>query len=321
MSDVSPPAEATEHPADDRSAQPKKPRVWWRVLRSVLLTYVLIVVVMTVLQRSLIYHPRTEGRLLAGEDYQIDGGVYDFEFHAADGETLNGWHYCRHLHPADTPEALAEELKSSPCVVLYFPGNAGNRSGRVYQCQMLAEFGSDVLIADYRGFGDNPGSPSEGALISDAHRLWDYVTEECGVPHDRIVLYGESLGGGVAVRLAADESRAGTPPGGLVIRSSFSSLGDVGQSHYPFLPVKWVLLDQFDSESHICDINCRYLHIHGDQDEVVPYECGKRLYDAAPPECDKCFVTLEGAGHNDIYDQPDSYVKFSRELRKWLEEE
>jgi fermentation-respiration switch protein FrsA (DUF1100 family) len=319
MSDASSTPVAAEQPADDRSAQPKKTRVWVRILRSTLLTYILIVVVMTVLQRSLIYHPRKANELSAASYDIAPEAVYDFEYHGADGESLNGWYFRRNMQPAENAAETTTQLKDSPQVVLYFPGNAGNRSSRVERCRMLAEFGADVLIADYRGYGDNPGSPSEDVLISDAHCLWDYVTGECGVPHGRVILYGESLGGGMAVRLAADLSRAGTPPAGLVIRSSFNSLGDVGQTHYPFLPVKWVLWDQFDSESHICDINCRYLHVHGDRDEVVPYECGKCLFDAAPDDCDKCFVTLEGAGHNDIYVRRESFVKFSRELRQWLE--
>ena len=308
-----------EQPADEPSSEPKQRPVWFRMLRSALLTYVSIVVVMTVMQRSLIYHPLTAEALNAGSTGSVPSGVYDFAFRGADGTPLNGWYFRRYMRSAESGEEMTKQLTDSSRVVLYFAGNAGNRSARVDQCEMLAAFGADVLIADYRGFGDNPGSPSEDVLIADAHCLWDYVTGECGVPHERIILYGESLGGGMAVRLAADQSRAGTPPAGLVIRSSFNSLGDVGQSHYPFLPVKWVLWDQFDSESQICDIDCRYLHVHGDRDNVVPYECGKSLFEAAPEGCDKCFVTLEGAGHNDIYARPESFVKFSRELRQWLE--
>lgn len=319
MSDAPTASAAAEQTSDDQIPQPKKTRAWVRLFRSVLLTYVLIVVVMTVLQRSLIYHPRTAHALNAGQTESVPEAVYDFEYRGADGESLNGWYFRRFMQPAETAEKITKQLNDSPQVVVYFPGNAGNRASRVDRCEMLARFGADVLIADYRGYGDNPGSPSEEILISDAHCLWNYVTEECGVAHDRIILYGESLGGGMAVRLAADQSRAGTPPAGLVIRSSFNSLGDVGQTHYPFLPVKWVLWDQFDSESHICDIDCRYLHVHGDRDEVVPYECGKRLFAAAPAACEKCFVTLEGAGHNDIYARRDSFVKFSQELREWLQ--
>lgn len=321
MSDASSTRATAERPADELPAKPGQTLVWVRILRSALLTYILIVVVMTVLQRSLIYHPRHSSQLSAAQNEIVPEGVYDFEYQGADGESIKGWYFRRNMQPAETAAKITRQLIDSPQVVLYFPGNAGHRGSRVESCRMLAEFGADVLIADYRGYGDNPGSPSEEALISDAHCLWDYVTEECGAPHDRIILYGESLGGGMAVRLAADQSRAGTPPAGLVIRSSFNSLGDVGQTHYPFLPVKWVLWDQFDSESHICDINCRYLHVHGDRDKVVPYECGRRLYAAAPDHCDKCFVTLEGAGHNDIYARRDSFVKFSRELKKWLEGE
>ena len=200
--------------AADQSARPKQARAWLRIVRSGILTYLLLLALMTMLQRSLIYHPRTAGELNAGLHQEVPGGVFDFEFQGADGTSLNGWLYRRNLPRAESPESALEALDDSPCVVLYFPGNAGNRSTRIYPCQMLAELGCDVLIADYRGFGDNPGSPSEDVLIADAHSLWNHVRETCGVPHNRIVLFGESLGGGPAVRLAADLSRAGTPPAG-----------------------------------------------------------------------------------------------------------
>ena len=293
--------------------QKPRPPVWKRILRSAALCYLILLVILLVFQRDLIYHPTRADRLSASDAASLVA-VHDFTFAGDDGETLRGWHFSRALS-----DSHPEDLSDSPRVILYFPGNAGNRSTRVTRCEMLANFGRDVLIADYRGFGDNPGSPNEENLINDALALWQHVTGEVQVPHDRIVLYGESLGGGVATQLAAKQSKNGTPPEGLIIQSSFNSLGDVAYSHYPIFPTSLLLFDQFDSASHINDITCRYLHIHGDCDEVVPYECGQKLFEAAPDEIDKTFVTLKDAGHNDLYSAPSNFVPFSRALKSWFE--
>jgi pimeloyl-ACP methyl ester carboxylesterase len=293
----------------------KRTPIWKRILRSAILCYVLLLLILVIFQRDLIYHPTKNEKLSQAGAMGVLADVHHFEFAGADGVTLHGWHYSRALS-----DSHPEDLSDSPRVVLYFPGNAGNRSYRVTPCEMLANFGCDVLSADYRGFGDNPVSPTEETLISDAMALWKHANEEMKIPHDRIVLFGESLGGGVAVQLAAEQSRQGTPPEGLVIQSSFNSLVAVAQSHYPIMPAKWLLRDQFDSASQVGEIECRYLHVHGDIDRVVPYSCGRALFEAASDDIDKTFVTLENAGHNDLYSDPKNFVPFSRAIKEWLED-
>lgn len=302
-------------PQQTEETEKRRTPLWKRLLRSVVLGYVLLVVILLVFQRDLIYHPTRADRLPASEAMSGAPGIHDFEFSGADGSILHGWHYSRH-----SGDSHPEDLSESPRVVLYFPGNAGNRSYRWAACLMLSDLGCDVLIADYRGFGDNPGSPSEETLISDAMSLWNHAIEEMKVRHDRIVLFGESLGGGVATQLAATQSRNGTPPEGVIIQSSFNSLADVAQSHFPFVPAKLLLWDQFDSASQIDDIQCRYLHLHGDRDEVVPYACGRDLFASAPADIEKKFVTIKDAGHNDLYADPNNFVPFSRAIREWLDE-
>jgi fermentation-respiration switch protein FrsA (DUF1100 family) len=161
-----------------------------------------------------------------------------------------------------------------------------------------------VFIFDYRGYGDNSGSPSEEMLAADARAIWNYATQERDVLPNRLILYGESLGGGVAVRLAAELSQADAAPAGLIVRSTFSSLVEAGEYHYPLLPVRLVLVDRFDSVDRIPDVTCPILQLHGARDSIMPIELGRRLFAAAPQGSStgiaKHFVELRNAGHNDV---------------------
>ena len=156
----------------------------------------------------------------------------------------------------------------------------------------LARHGIASLLFDYRGYGGNPGTPSEKGLASDARAALRYVASRRDVDGDRIVYFGESLGSGVAVGLALEQ-----PPFALILRSPFTSLVDVGRVHYPFLPVALVLRDRFPSLARIASLQRPLLVIATDRDEVVPIAQSERLYNAATSP--KRLVIIEGAGHND----------------------
>jgi len=130
------------------------------------------------------------------------------------------------------------------------------------------------------------------------------VTGKREVKPSNVVLLGESLGGGVATRLAAEVCAAGPPPGGLILRSTFSSLADVAAHHFWWLPVRMLLVDRFPSAERIASVTCPVLVIHGTADTIVPLDYGRRLFDAAPQTSSqsvaKTFAALRGAGHNDI---------------------
>jgi hypothetical protein len=189
-------------------------------------------------------------------------------------------------------------------LALFFSGNAANRRYRVSEFQVLTDLGCDVFLFDYRGYGDNAGSPSEEKLVADARTIWSYTTEDRNVSPERIILYGESLGGGVAVRIAAEMCQAGTPPAGLILRSTFSSLVDAGAYHYPWLPVRLLLIDRFASIDHIALVTCPILQVHGARDTIMPISLGRRLFDAAPHRSAsglaKRFIELQNAHHNDV---------------------
>lgn len=172
--------------------------------------------------------------------------------------------------------------------VLVLPGNAGNRSSRAPLATALSEAGLAVLLLDYRGYGGNPGAPSEDGLLADARAGHAYLARRVGP--GRVSVYGESLGAGVAVALAAEH-----PPRALVLRSPFTSLAAVGAVHYPFLPVRLLLRERFDVLGGVGAYDGPVLVVAGEADTIVPVEQSRRVADAA----DARVVTVPGADHND----------------------
>jgi fermentation-respiration switch protein FrsA (DUF1100 family) len=201
-------------------------------------------------------------------------------------------------------KSLRRELSEGRPFVLYFSGNAGHRAYRHDDVQVLTRAGADVLICDYRGYGDSSGEPSEEGLARDAQAIWQSATTDYEVAPSRIVLFGESLGGGVAIRLASELEKKQSPPRGLILRSTFNSLPDTAAYHFPWLPVRWLLFDRFPSESRIRDVMCPILQFHVCRDSVVPLALGQKLFAAAHNQSAsgvaKRFVELLIADHNDV---------------------
>jgi uncharacterized protein len=200
-------------------------------------------------------------------------------FPTADGLTLNGWFV--------TPIATTPDF-----TVLVFNGNAGNRAFRAPLADALVRANLAVLLFDYRGFGGNPGAPTEEGLRRDARAARDYVIGRAGVNRDRLVYFGESLGTAVAVELAAEH-----PPAAVVLRSPFTSMTDVGRHHYPVLPVRWLLRDRFDTINRIPHVRAPVMVICGDADSIVPIAHTRRVFEAAGNP--KRLLVIEGADHND----------------------
>jgi uncharacterized protein len=171
-------------------------------------------------------------------------------------------------------------------------GNAGDRSMRAGLAVAFNRAGFSVLLFDYRGYGGNPGDPSEDGLAADARAAQQWLARQPDVDPRRIAYFGESLGAAVAVGLAVQ-----SPPAALVLRSPFTSLPDVGAVHYPWLPVQRLLLDRYPSIDRIASVSAPVLVIAGDRDDIVPTSLSRRLYDAAAEP--KRFVLVPGAGHND----------------------
>jgi len=192
--------------------------------------------------------------------------------------------------------------------VLFLPGNAGNRSLRAPLAAALAARDIDVLLLDYRGYGGNPGRPSADGLLADARAARRFLADRETGP---LVYFGESLGSGVAARLASED-----PPDGLVLRSPFTTLADVGARHYPFLPVRLLLRDDVDVKAHVARYDGPVLVVAGDRDSIVPTEQSRAVAEAAGAE----LLVVAGADHNDRAlldgdEMIDAVVRFARAVR------
>lgn len=183
-------------------------------------------------------------------------------------------------------------------VLVYFHGNAGHLGFRAEKLRAYLDAAFGVLIVEYRGYGGNPGRPTEAGLYADGRAALDFLEAE-GVPRDRLVLYGESLGTGVAVRLAAERGED-QPVGAVVLEAPYTSIAAVAQRHYFYLPAYWLVKDRFDAEAWIGRIDAPLYVFQGERDSIIPIRFGRALFEAArePKEA----KWLPRAGHNDLYD-------------------
>ena len=228
------------------------------------------------LVRRLIYFP--DPRPVAPAAHAI-AGARDVTLQTADGLALSAWF---------VPAAGLEDTGKA---VLLAPGNGGNRAGRAEFAAELSRRGLAVLLMDYRGYGGNPGHPSEGGLAADADAAVE-VLAELGYPRQRNLYFGESLGSGVVAALQVRH-----PPAGMVLRSPFTELADVGAHHYPWLPVRALLRDRFPVEEHLAASDVPVTVIYGDRDSVVPSALSARVADRAPSLAER--MVLADADHND----------------------
>jgi hypothetical protein len=263
-----------------------------------LLLVVAVLVLVWAGQRRLMYFPLGGVPDLATASLPAAEAV---TFTTEDGVELGGWFVPAAGQPTgDT--------------VIVFNGNAGHRGYRAPLARALAARGIATLLFDYRGYGGNPGSPSEEGLAADGRAVRAYVTQRPGVDAERIVLFGESLGTAVAVRLAAEHR-----PAALILRSPFTSMSDIGGHHYPFLPVRWILRDRYPSIDRIARVGCPVLVVAGERDEVIPFSHSERLYHAAREP--KRLLQIKGARHNDLSllagaELVDAVVEFLSQKRK-----
>lgn len=288
---------STPKPVDvDNAVLTSKRKVWIRRFRRWLVLYVVVPYVVLVLgfavfQRRLLYRPTVVDAISPQDSRMPSEQVKQLEVTTHDGLKLSGWLLLPYDHSG------AERL-----LVLYFPGNAENRIAHAPDCRDFTSLGADVAIFDYRGFGDNPGSPSQKDIAADARTIWKHLTQDLGLPAERIVLFGESLGGGVATRLASELCQNGTPPAGLIVASTFSSMTDTVAWHYPYFPVRMFLLDRYPSDDRITEVTCPIVCLHGTEDKIVPIELAEKLFAAAPETSasgvKKRFIASPGMGHN-----------------------
>lgn len=258
----------------------RQPRRIWRGVGIVLFVLTVLVVVLVALssslQRSLIYFPDASKVPPAAE---VLPGARDVVLRTEDGLELGAWF------------VPAEERRDRELAVLYAPGNGGNRAGRAGLAQELSRRGFTVLVMDYRGYGGNPGTPSEDALAADALAAARALEDE-GYPPERTIYFGESLGTGVVAALASHH-----PPAALALRSPFTELADVGAHHYPWVPVRLLLRDRYPVLEHVRDSAVPVTVIRAARDSVVPTHLSHQVAGAAGTLVEE--VVLEGVDHND----------------------
>jgi pimeloyl-ACP methyl ester carboxylesterase len=265
----------------------------WRMARICLLLCACFMGYVMLFEDSFIYFPSKypagvwEREKLQVREGQIVAQIEDVQLVAADGVRLHGWYAAPHIGRGGG--GALEPIKTDR-TLLYLHGNGGNISHRFDIVNELMKLPVNVLIIDYRGYGKSEGRPSEAGLYTDARAAWDHLTTARGVPAKSICLFGESLGGAVAVDLASKVNA-----GGLIVQSSFTSIADMAAQVLPFVP-SLIIRTKMDSLSKIAQVSSPKLFIHSQADEIIPYRLGRRLFDAAGEP--KRFYEVKGASHN-----------------------
>ena len=254
--------------------------------------YLLLVGVTWVMQAGMLYLPHVAGRELVATPNAIGLDYKEVTLETSDGVRVHGWF---------VPGA-------SQRVLIYFHGNAGNISHRLHSIRQFHELALSVFIIDYRGYGQSGGKPSETGLYRDAEAAWGYLTGDRGVAPENIILFGRSLGGSVASWLAVKEN-----PGALIVDSAFTSVPDIGQEAYPFLPVRLLSRFQHATREHVAKATCPVMVIHSRDDEIIPFHHGEAIFSAAQEP--KTFLEIRG-GHNDA--QMTSLATYHAGLQSFL---
>lgn len=250
-------------------------KMLWTLFGTLALVYGGISALLFFFQENLAYYPEL-GRAIQSTPRDHGLAYEALTLSTPDGERLDAWFVPK-------PQARG--------AVLVLHGNAGNMSHRMDTIAMFHRLGYSVLIFDYRGYGRSTGYPSEEGLYQDARAAWAHLVRERGLAPGRIVLFGESLGGAVAARLAA-EAR----PGALVLSSVFTSAREFAADIYPWLPTRWLVRLNYDTRAALARVRCPVLVAHSPDDEIIPFKHGKKLFEAAPEP--RAFLQLAG-GHND----------------------
>lgn len=262
-----------------------------KIMKIILLILILVLAAWMLVrrfERSQMYFPQPELEFTPAD---IGLAYREAELNTSDGCRLHGWWI---------PNVRARGS------LIFCHGNAGNISHRLESIRVFHQLGLNVLIFDYRGFGRSSGRPSEKGTYLDAVAAYEYLTRDLKIPPEEIVIFGRSLGGAVAVELARRKKAAA-----LICESTFTSAEDMGRFMYPYLPVKFLISNKYDSVSKVGELTLPKLFLHSRRDDVVPYEQGERLYrGAAAP---KKFTEILG-GHGD------GFLETGELYRRTLEE-
>jgi pimeloyl-ACP methyl ester carboxylesterase len=252
-------------------------RRMWSSIALILVTlvggYAVLAALLYFYQSSFIYYP---DRQWVATPEQFGLHYESVSFKATDGVTLSGWYV-----PAERARG----------VMLFFHGNAGNISHRMLSLQIFNRLRFDTFIFDYRGYGKSEGQPDEIGTYRDAEAAWYYLVRQRSVEPSTIVIFGRSLGAAIASYLAA-----GHTPRALIVESAFTSVPELAARFYPFMPVRWLTRFHYATKDHLSKVACPVLVVHSREDDIVPFDQGQALFEAARPPKD--FLGINGS-HND----------------------
>jgi fermentation-respiration switch protein FrsA (DUF1100 family) len=254
-------------------------------------------------ERFNLYFPT---RTLEATPREIGLAYEDVWLTAADGISIHGW-----FIPASVPLSGTPGGRPAPGSrrgILFFHGNAGNISHRLQTIEIFHALGLNTLIIDYRGYGKSGGRPSEKGIYLDADAAYRYMSARDGIDPDSLIAFGRSLGGAVAIELATTRKLSA-----LIVESAFTSTADIGREVLPFLPVRLLVTQRYDSIRKVKSITIPKLFIHARDDEIIPFSHGRRLFEAAAEP--KRFAELRG-GHNDAFMLPEN--DYPHILRQFL---
>ena len=234
--------------------------------------YAMLCLALFVFQPRLVYFPM---KALAATPSAIGLGYEDVSLETAAGTSVHGWYL--------PGSAEAHTL-------LFLHGNAGNISHRLDSLRQFNHLGLNILIIDYSGYGQSGGKPGERQTYEDAKLAWTYLTGKRGLAPERVVIFGRSLGAGVATWLASE-----VPCGGLILESAFTSVPELARKYYPIFPVRWLARIRYDNASRLPRVRCPVLIAHSRDDEIVPVDHGRTLFELAGEP--KAFLEMRGS-HN-----------------------
>jgi fermentation-respiration switch protein FrsA (DUF1100 family) len=252
--------------------------------------YVLLALTVYLLQGKMVFLSGLPGRALTATPGDIGLEYEDVSLTTSDDEHLHGWYV-----PATDRRG----------VVLFFHGNAGNISHRLDSIGIFHQLGLDTLIIDYRGYGQSTGKTNEQGTYLDALAAWNYLVDERGIPADRIIIFGRSLGGAIGAWLGAQPDMK-NGPAAMIIESSFTSGVDMARQLYPFLPAHLITRLRYPVAEYASRLECPVLVVHSRDDEIIPFEMGQSIYEAVKQR--KSFLELRGDHNNGFFISRHEYV-------------
>ena len=269
-------------------------RMIWIALATIVAVYAAVCAYIYISQDRMFYFPT--------KDFAVNPADYDLKFqdvfiNVGQDETIHGWYFPQAQNP------------KSARTVLFCHGNGGNISHRFETVIFLLQRGVNVMMFDYRGYGRSSGRPTETNTYDDVRAVYDWLISEKNVKPNDIIVFGRSLGGAVAVDLASKVSC-----GGLIVESSFDSATEMAKGYFPFFPAELLIKYRYDSISKISKVSCPMLFTHSPADELIPFDRGKRLFEAAPEP--KTFYEISGGHNQRTYLDESGYIKVIDDLLK-----